>query len=412
MEPYAVLGRLALGGLLTDGAVIVTGDRITEVRRSPRRGDLPDRVFEADVVAPGLIDLQVNGGFGVEGGQDAGAIRHLAARLPETGVTAFLPTVISSPADDYPAVFAAFERARDEVGAVQLGVHLEGPFLAPERHGAHRKDVIEAADDPLFEAMLAADGVWLMTLAPERAGARDRIRRLRHRDIVVSLGHTDATFDLFTAGVDAGATMATHLFNAMSPFAHRASGAVGAALIDDRVTVGLIADGVHCHPVSLRLAVAAKGIERIALVTDAMAAAGMPPGRYALGGRPVVVDEEAVRLEDGTLAGSILTLDQAVRNIVRWTGVGPAAAIRMASEIPAAVLGLGRKGSLGAGRDADIVLFGDDLRVLATIVGGQFAFNRAASGNESRAFQDAHQPSVDPASSWSRGRDADDGRRG
>ncbi len=401
MEPFAIVGRLALGGSLTDGAVIVTGDRITEVRRSPRRGDLPERVFEADVVAPGLIDLQVNGAFGVEVGRDPGVIRHLAARLPETGVTAFLPTVISSPADDYPAVFAAFALARDAVGALPLRLHLEGPFLAPERHGAHRKDVIEAADDPLFEAILAADGVRLMTLAPERVGARNRIRRLRDRNIVVSLGHTDSTFDLFVAGIDAGATMATHLFNAMSPFAHRAPGAVGATLVDDRVTAGLIADGVHCHPASLRLAVAAKGIERIALVTDAMAAAGMPPGRYALGGRPVVVDEEAVRLEDGTLAGSILTLDQAVRNVVRWTGVGPASAIRMASEIPAAVLGLGRKGSLGAGRDADIVLFGDDLRVLATIVGGRFSFNRDASGNEDQASRDAHQPALDPASSAS-----------
>ena len=211
-------------------------------------------IYEAAFVAPGFIDLQVNGGFGVEVGEDPEAIRTLAARLPETGVTAFLPTVITSPSEFYPKAIAAFEAAKDAPGARPLGLHVEGPFLSPQRHGAHRRDLIESADPRLLDTLLESDAVRLVTLAPERPDAPELIRRLKARGILVSLGHTDATYEQFEAGVAAGARMATHLYNAMSPFGHRAPGAIGAALLDDRVTVGLIADGVHSHRASLQLA--------------------------------------------------------------------------------------------------------------------------------------------------------------
>jgi N-acetylglucosamine-6-phosphate deacetylase len=204
----------------------------------------------------------------------------------------------------------------------------------------------------------------------------ERIRTLRARGVLVSLGHTDATAEEFQAGVDAGATMATHLYNAMSPFEHRAPGAIGAALTDDRVTVGLIADGIHSHPASLQLAVRAKGAVRIALVSDLMAAGGMPPGRYELGGQPVTVDEDSARLADGTLAGAILTLDGAIRNIVRWTDATPAQAIGMATEVPARLLGLADAGRIAVGCDADLVLFDEDLRVQATYIAGRLAFSQ------------------------------------
>jgi N-acetylglucosamine-6-phosphate deacetylase len=375
MEPYAVRGKLLLDGALTPGAVVVEGGRIGAVLRAPRDGDLPPAVIETGIVAPGLIDLQLNGAFGAEVGADPEAIRHLAARLPETGVTAFLPTRITAPPDHYQHVFEAFERARDAAGARPLGLHLEGPFLSPARPGAHRRDLIEAADPALLDLFLAGP-VRLVTLAPERPGALARIRRLRGRGIVVSLGHTDATLEEFAAGVEAGATMATHLYNAMSPFAHRAPGAVGAALVDDRVTVGLIADGVHSHPAAVRLALRAKGPQGVALVTDAMAATGMPPGEYALGGRRVAVDATSARLPDGTLAGAVLTLDRAVRNLVRWGAASPAAALRMAGEVPARLLGLDNAGRLELGRDADLALFDDELRVQSTIVGGETVYRR------------------------------------
>jgi N-acetylglucosamine-6-phosphate deacetylase len=374
---YAVRGDLAIDGGLVRGAVVVEDGRIAKVIGEPRDGALPETIIDAAVVAPGLIDLQVNGGFGVEVGEDPEAIRCLAERLPATGVTAFLPTVITAEAAHYERVSAAFATAREAIGARPLGLHLEGPFLSPHRAGAHRRELIEAADRALFETLLMGDGLRLMTLAPEREGAHERIRRLRERAVLVSLGHTDATYEAFVAAIDAGASMATHLFNAMSPFRHRAPGAIGAGLVDDRVTVGLIADGVHCHPASIRLALAAKGAERIALVTDMMPAAGMPPGRYELGGQAVTVDGVSATLADGKLAGSIMTLDQAIRNVVSWTEATPAEAIRMASEVPARLLGLTDIGRMATGFVADLVLLDDELTVETTIVGGRVVYRRS-----------------------------------
>jgi N-acetylglucosamine-6-phosphate deacetylase len=376
-QRYAVRGKLAIGGVLERGAVVVENGRIAEIVRSPHDGALPDVIIEASIVAPGLIDLQVNGGFGVDVGPDPDALRTLARRLPETGVTAYLPTLISSPAETYRAGFAAFNQAVDAPGARALGLHLEGPYLAPARKGAHPLAAIEQAAPRILDEALASGFLRLMTLAPERPGALERIRRLSERGVLVSLGHTDATYEEFTAGIDAGATMATHLYNAMSPFAHRAPGATGAALTDDRIAVGLIADGIHSHPASLTLAIRAKGTANVALVTDMMAAAGMPPGTYRLGGQPVEVDTESARLADGTLAGAVLTLDRAVRNMVLWTGVTAAEALRMATETPARLLGLSDRGRLVVGAVADFALFDGDLRVVATIVGGDVVFRRA-----------------------------------
>ncbi len=200
---------------------------------------------------------------------------------------------------------------------------------------------------------------------------------MRARGVLISLGHTDATYEQFVAGIDAGARMATHLYNAMSPFGHRAPGAIGAALLDDRVTVGLIADGVHSHPASLGLAFRMKRASHVALVSDMMAAAGMPPGVYALGGRDVFVDGASARLADGTLAGSLLMMDQAVRNMVQWTDATPVDALRMASEIPARLIGHG--GSLAIGADADLVLLDEDFRVRATIIKGEVVYERGAA---------------------------------
>jgi N-acetylglucosamine-6-phosphate deacetylase len=380
-QPFALRGKLAIAGRLEAGAVVIAGDRIVAVLLSPRDGELPARVIDAEIIAPGLIDLQVNGGFGVEVGADPAALRELACRLPETGVTAYLPTLISSLAADYQPAFAAFVAARNAPGARALGFHLEGPFLSPARKGAHPLAAIEQADARLFDALLASDLVRMVTLAPERPGALERIRRLWERDVLVSLGHTNATFEEFVAGVDAGAEMATHLYNAMSPFAHRAPGAIGAALTNERVTVGLIADGIHSHPASLQLAVRAKGVERIALISDLMAAAGMPPGQYHLGGQAVTVDTATVRLSDGTLAGAVLTLDQGIRNMVRWAGVTPAAALQMATETPARLLGLTDRGRLVPGSIADLAIFDDPLRLTETFIAGQTVFRASPRTN-------------------------------
>ncbi len=197
---------------------------------------------------------------------------------------------------------------------------------------------------------------------------------------MVSLGHTDATYEQFRAGLAAGASLVTHLFSAMSPFHHRTPGAAGAALTDERATAGLIVDGIHCHPAAVRLTLKAKGVERTFLVTDMIAGAGLGPGDYPLGGQTVRVDATTARLADGTLAGSVLTMDAAVRNSVNLAEATIAEACRMASEVPARVMGQSEKGRLARGCDADLVLLDEELHVLSTYVGGRLAFDAQAAG--------------------------------
>jgi N-acetylglucosamine-6-phosphate deacetylase len=369
---------LAVAGGARRGAVVVEGERIAEVVLDPSPADLPAEVRDAAWVSPGLIDWQVNGAYGVDVAADERALAVLSARLPEQGVTGYLPTVVSADLAAYESVAARLAAHQGTGGARALGLHLEGPFLAPERGGAHAKSAILAADShaALFDRLLALPGLRLMTLAPERPGARERIARLRAAGVAVSLGHTAADHAALRAGVDAGATLVTHLYNAMTGFAHRAPGAVGAALTDDRVALGLVADGVHCHPIALSLALRAAGAERIALTTDSMAAAGMPPGRYTLAGRAVVADGASARLPDGTLAGSTLALDQAIRNMVAWCGAAPDQAMRMASVVAARALGIDH--DLAPGRRADVTLFDAALRVAGTVIGGRRSWSQGS----------------------------------
>lgn len=383
-EPLALLGTI-LGSARSpaNGAVIVEAGRIARVLEDPSPGELPPRQLQASYVAPGFVDLQVNGGFGHEVAEDPAALTALARALPATGVTTFLPTLVSRAPERYSRCFAAFDVARaatkvDPLAARPVGLHLEGPLLAPSRAGAHDRAAIEGATAALLSQLSDPGRVALVTLAPERRDALMLITHLRARGIAISLGHTDASFEVFTAGVDAGATLATHVWNAMSPLHHRAPGAVGAALADDRVTALAIPDGVHTHPAAFTIALRAKGLERLGLVTDAVAAAGTAAGTVtALAGRPVLTDGASARLEDGTLAGSTLTMDQAIRNARRFAGLSPAAAVYLATTVPARALGrLGAVPLVRPGAAADLVLLDAELEVQATLVGGRLAFQR------------------------------------
>ncbi len=374
-EPYALVGEVLTTTGPARAAVVVRAGKIEALLRDPRSGDLPEEHREfAGLLCPGFIDLQINGAFGADIGPDPDEIRTLVTRLPTTGVTSFLPTFISSPLECYEEFFDALEEGAMERGARVLGAHLEGPFLAPERKGAHDPANLRPVDLGFLRELLDSGQVKIMTLAPELPNSLEAIELLLEEGALASAGHTEATYEEVTRAVDAGLGLGTHLYNAMRPLAHREPGTVGALLTDDRVRVGIIADGVHVHEAALRLAHRARGSEGLILVTDAMQAAGMPPGDYELGGRKVRLEDGAVRLPDGTLAGSALTMDEAVRNTVRFLGVSLTQAVRMASEVPAVALNLDGKGKVAAGCDADFVLLDAEGTVLETIVAGETVY--------------------------------------
>jgi len=345
----------------------------------------PSSVLEGDglLAAPGFIDLQVNGAAGHDLTADPSSIWAVGAALPRYGVTAFLPTIVTAPRETVEAARAALLTGPPAgyAGAVPLGLHVEGPFLSPERFGAHDPLLIRDPEPAFVEGWTPAGGVRIVTLAPERPGALGLIEALVGRGVVVAIGHTAATAEEARAGFDAGATAVTHLFNAMPGMDHRQPGPVGAALADPRVTLGLIADGLHVDPLVVGLVWRMAGPGRVSAVTDAIAALGRPPGRYPLGTSEIAVDETSARLADGRLAGSLLSLDRAVRNLRAWTGASIAEAVGSVTTTPARLLGIeATNGVLREGRAADITLLTADLEVAATFVGGRLAYDRPGGG--------------------------------
>ncbi|HET6773046.1 MAG TPA: N-acetylglucosamine-6-phosphate deacetylase [Acidimicrobiales bacterium] len=329
------------------------------------------------LVAPGFLDLQCNGAVGVDLTSEPERLWQVAAALPRWGVTAWLPTVVTAPPGVRARAQAALRSAlpTGDPVASPLGLHLEGPFLAPERRGAHdpRHIVAPSLDVIDGEGWSRDAAVALVTLAPELPGALGLVRTLVDRGVVVAAGHSSSTAAQATAAVDAGVTYVTHVFNAMAPLHHREPGLAGVALTDERVRVGLVADGLHVDPSVVALAARVLG-DRLNLVTDAVAALGAPPGPLRLGRLAAVsAADGAVRLPDGTLAGSVLSLDRAVRNLVAFAGTSLADAVRAVTSTPAAVLGLADRGVVTPGAVGDLVLLTEDGEVVATVIAGRIA---------------------------------------
>jgi N-acetylglucosamine-6-phosphate deacetylase len=324
------------------------------------------------LVVPGFVDLQCNGAVGIDVASEPERMWELAGLLPRWGVTAWLPTIVTSPPGTVERVLAALaERPQvDWVGAVPLGIHVEGPFLAPDAAGAHDRELLQRPTLEAVEGWSRAAGVALVTIAPELPGALPVIEALVARDVVVSLGHSSAAAIEVRRAFDLGARGVTHLFNAMTPFHHREPGLAGVALVDERASVGLIADGVHVHPDVVALAQRCLG-ERLVLVTDAVAALGAPPGAQKLGRSDITLRADGIRRADGTLAGSDLSLDAAVRNLVAFCGCEPDVALHAASAAPADLLGDTERGQLEPGRRGDVAVLTPDLDVVATVVGGK-----------------------------------------
>lgn len=336
---------------------------------------------------PGLIDIHVHGGKGITFGESLTRaeddLREYSGWVASKGVTGFLCSIAAPDQDQLLKLVEAYTGilAGELPGAECLGLHLEGPFLSQAKRGAFKSEWLRAPTIPELESLLKAGQGWIrqVTIAPEVDGASEAAHFLKKAGVVVALGHTDCDYDLAAQALSNGFSHVTHTYNAMSAFSHFVPGAVGAVLTSRNATAELIADGIHVHPGAMKLLYLCLGAERVALITDAMAGAGMPDGVYELIGAPVIVkDRRATRPEDGRLAGSTVTLDQCVLNMVRLAGASFAHSVSMASLVPARVIHLeARLGTLEPGKDANFSVVDQDMRVFRTVVKGRIVFEHS-----------------------------------
>ena len=361
--------------IIEDGRILqVTSREYSEIPANARVAEFPGAVL-----APGLIDIHIHGGAGHDlMHANAGALEALERSLIPHGVTSYFPTTVTAPLND---TFVALERfasaiespRRGELRAQPLGIHLEGPFLSHAQRGVHPSEHLQPPSLETFDRLWqAARGhMAFMTVAPELPKSEYLIGEAARRGVCVSLGHSDATSDDVERAIAAGARHVTHTFNAMRALHHRDPGILGAALADDRLTADIIADGIHVHPQVVKLFLRAKGAERALLITDATAATGMPDGRYRLGG--MEVELRGRRCEhQGRLAGSVLTLDLALRNVIEFAGWSLQDALRLVTLNPARVAGVaGGKGVIAPDADADLVVLTPRGEVVQTIVRGE-----------------------------------------
>ena len=333
-------------------------------------------------IVPGYIDIHIHGGGGsdvMDG--DYKAINQIAIAHSHFGTTSFLPTTMTMSRDKIIRSLRSICEAvkKGTAGAEILGIHMEGPYINPEKKGAQKEDDIKKISIEEFLEFNQASGnlIRLVTIAPEMPGAIDLIKYLHKQGIIASVGHSNATYDQTQAGIQAGLSHVTHTFNAMKGLHHREPGVVGAALTSPELTVEIIADGIHIHPIVLKILTKIKEGEKVVLITDAMRAAGLIDGTYDLGGQEVIVANGQARLKDETLAGSMLTMDKAVKNMVNKVGIQLPKAIQMASFNPARSIGTDdKKGSLDPGKDADIVILNKSLEAEITIVAGKIVYRR------------------------------------
>ncbi|MFA6232352.1 MAG: N-acetylglucosamine-6-phosphate deacetylase [Rhodanobacter sp.] len=362
-------------GWREDIAVVLDGEHIAALlpMTDPRLRDLPQQDLDDAMLVPGFIDVQVNGGGGVlfNDAPTVETIRRIGAGHRRFGTTGFLPTLISDEVAMMRAALAAVEQALAEGVPGVLGIHLEGPYLAPARKGVHDPKYFHAPGSAELELLCAPHhGVRLLTLAPEEVPLQS-IRALAAAGLVVCAGHTAADYATTKAALVAGVRGFTHLFNAMTPFGSREPGVVGAALDDANSWCGLIVDGHHVHPASLRVAIAAKPRGKMLLVTDAMPPVGSDYPDFVINGETITAKDGICQTAQGVLAGSALDMAGAVRNAVQLLGLPLDEALRMASTYPAEFLGLGAShGRIAEGCRADLVLIDDDCRVQQSWIGG------------------------------------------
>ena len=372
--------------LLEDRIIIIEKGKIIAI--TDKKEDLAllknVEIIEAQnkFIVPGYIDIHVHGGGGsdvMDGEYEA--IKQVATTHSRFGTTAFLPTTMTMTKDKIIKSLKSIHEARLKgTGTAEiLGIHLEGPYINPEKKGAQKEEDIKKVSVEEFLEFNQASGnlIRLVTIAPEMPGAIDFIRWLHQQGIIVSVGHSNATYKQVQEGIQAGLSHVTHIFNAMRGLHHREPGVVGAALSSPKLIVEMIADGIHLHPIVLKMLTQIKESEKLVLITDAMRATGFKEGTYDLGGQEVMVTQGQAKLKNGTLAGSVLTMDKAVKNLVTKVGISLLNAVQMASYNPAKCLGIDdKKGSLELYKDADIVILNKNLETELTMVAGKVVYRR------------------------------------
>jgi N-acetylglucosamine-6-phosphate deacetylase len=386
--------EIILPDRVADPSTLVIADgRIAEIVRGAKSAGPGDTVVDltGHTLGPGFIDVHVHGVEGLDALARPDALPDIARRLVRFGVTAFCPTTIACSPAALRGLLAAVREARANPtpGAARvLPAHLESNFISADFAGAQPRDCLRLPDvtrpepgafsgaEVLQEIARARPDVAIITLAPELEGMLALVKAFVGHGHRVSIGHTGASYEEARAAIDAGVRHATHLFNRMTGLHHRGPGVVGAVLERDEVAAELISDGVHVHPSAMRAAIAAKGVDRMMAITDGTAGSGLPRGsRATLGGRPITVGEVAL-LDDGTLAGSVLTMDAAFGRLVNLVGLSPAEAATMCSTTPARELGLHGHGVLAPGAVADLVVLDRGYRVAQTWIGGELAWSR------------------------------------
>jgi N-acetylglucosamine-6-phosphate deacetylase len=366
--------------LVEDRVIVEVGSRAAcQIPSGVRVVDFGDAIL-----APGFVDIHIHGGAGQDVMHaDPSGLAAVEGLLFKHGVTSYFPTTVTSPLDQ---TCSALERLADAIDSASrdggshgeraqpLGIHLEGPFLSHVRRGVHPKENLLLPTLPTFDRLWqAARGhIRIMTIAPELEGAREVITEAARRGVCVSMGHSDADLNSTRAAIGAGARHSTHTFNAMRPLDHRKPGIIGEVLTDSRLSADIIADGIHLDPAIIQLFLKAKGPDGAVLITDAMSATGMPEGRYRLGTFEVEVKDGRC-LVDGKLAGSVLTMDRAVCNVMRFAHWDLQQALRLATLNPARVAGLAKRGKLEAGAEADFVVLSPSGEVRSTIVHGEMS---------------------------------------
>lgn len=363
---------------LPDHSLVIEHGRIASISSAPAELDAPTLDARGFTVIPGLIDIHTHGGDGADMMDATPEAMHTIARfLARHGVTSYLPTTITASAESTRKAIANLRNlSQPEDGAQHLGVHLEGPYLCHEQRGAQPEAHLRNPDPAEYAEWFEDQLVRLITLAPELDGADELIRRATANGVEIAIGHTAADEVTTRAALNLGAKQATHVFSGMPAFHHRLLNVLAVALTDDRLYAQAIVDGIHIHPDVVRMLTRVKSPRRLILISDSIRAAGLGDGEYDLGGETVRVQNGVTRRAyDGGLAGSTLTMDAALRNVMKFANLSLAEALPMATSVPAEAMGWsGRKGALRVGADADLVFLDDKFNVCLTMVGGRVVY--------------------------------------